>query len=97
MNLQTLRSQYRDALLLLAEERKLENVRIFGSTLRGESREDSDIDLLVHPKKGCSLLDLVQFELDASDLLGGRKVDVISDGGIREELEPFILGEAVPL
>ena len=97
MDLETLRTHYRAGILQLAEKYKLENVRIFGSIVRGEARDDSDVDILVHPKKGCSLLDISAFEVDMSDLLGGYKVDVVDDQAIREILAPFILSEAVML
>lgn len=96
MNLHTLRTRYRDAILAMAATHKLENVRIFGSTVRGKAKAGSDIDLLVHPKKGCSLLDISKFEVAAQNLLG-RKVDVVDDMAIKEMLAPFILSEAVPL
>jgi len=81
----------------LAGKYKLGNIRIFGSIARGQARPDSDIDILVHPMAGCSLFDIVGFEYDASNLLGGTKVDVISDRAIKGMLAPFILAEAVPL
>jgi uncharacterized protein len=97
MDLQTLRTQYRSAIIQLADQYKLENVRVFGSTVRGEQREDSDLDILVHPKKGCSLLDISGFEIDLSNLLDGQKVDVVEDEAVHERLAPFIFAEAVPL
>ncbi len=97
MDLQTLRSEYKGAILQLANKYKLGNVRVFGSTVRGEARLDSDLDILVHPQPGCSLFDIVGFENDTSHLLGGTRVDVISDRAIKEMLEPYILAEAVPL
>ncbi len=97
MNIETLRNEYRDAILQLAEKHLLENVRIFGSTARGEAGADSDIDLLVHPKPRCSLYDIVGFEYDVSGLLGGVKVDVLDDEAIKDILKPYILGEAEAL
>lgn len=97
MNLETLRNEYRVTILQLAEKHLLEDVRIFGSTVRGEERADSDIDLLVHGKPKCSLFDLVGFEYDVSKLLGGIKVDVIEDAAVKDILKPYIFGEAEPL
>ena len=97
MNLQTLRTQYRDNIFALAEKYKLEDIRVFGSTVRGQEREDSDVDLLVHPKKGCSLLDISAFEVSVSELMGGQKVDVLDDVAIKPTLAPYILSEAVNL
>ena len=97
MDIQTLRTEYKNAILQLASKYKLEDVRVFGSTVRGEADANSDIDILVHPQPGCSLFDLVGFENDTSSLLGGTNVDVISDRAIKEMLAPYILAEAVLL
>jgi hypothetical protein len=50
---------------------------LFGSALRGEMREDSDIDLLVEFEADAqvSLLDLAGMELELTGLLG-RRVDL---------------------
>lgn len=96
MNLQTLRDRYRDDILRLAEEHKLENIRVFGSIVRGEADEDSDVDLLVHPKKGCSLLKLSGFHLAVQDMIG-RKVDVAIDLALKKRIAPYVLNEAVEL
>lgn len=97
MDLQTLRTRYRNDILLLAEKYKLEDVRVFGSTVRGEERKDSDIDILVHPQKGCSFLDISAFEVDVSQLMSGQKIGVLDDVAIKTALAPYILSEAVPL
>jgi uncharacterized protein len=47
-------------------------------------------------EKGRNLLDLVGFWQDVEELFG-RKVDVISDGGVSPYLRERILSEAVPL
>ena len=96
MDLQTLRERYRDDILRLAEEYKLEHIRVFGSVVRGEADEDSDIDLLVHPIKGCSLFEFVGFQNTLGDLLK-REVDLVDDQAIVPRLAPYILAEAVDL
>lgn len=51
---------------------------LFGSQLKGTTRPDSDIDLLVAFEPGArpTLLDVAQLEIDLSQALGGRRVDV---------------------
>ncbi|MBI2317802.1 MAG: nucleotidyltransferase domain-containing protein, partial [Betaproteobacteria bacterium] len=46
--------------------------------LKGTARPDSDIDLLVEFEDSArpSLLDVAQIEIELSETLGGRKVDV---------------------
>lgn len=46
MNLETLRTQYRDQILALAAANKASNVRVFGSVARGDGREDSDTAIM---------------------------------------------------
>lgn len=48
---------------------------IFGSYVRGEEREDSDIDILVEFPKGKSLLDLVDLQNKLEEALH-KRVDV---------------------
>ncbi|MDG4594391.1 MAG: nucleotidyltransferase family protein [Candidatus Contendobacter sp.] len=56
----------------------IRRLSLFGSQLKGTARPDSDIDLLVefaedaHP----TFLDLAQIEIELSQALGGKKVDV---------------------
>ena len=51
---------------------------LFGSQLKGTARSDSDIDLLVEFEPGWvpGLLALASMELELSDLMGGRRVDL---------------------
>ena len=40
-------NENREAVRTAVERRRMTNPRVFGSVLRGEDREDSDLDLLV--------------------------------------------------
>ena len=86
----------RDAIKEIANRHGARNVRLFGSVVRGDDRPDSDLDVLVEFEKGRSLMDLAGFELALEELLG-RRVDVVSDGGISPYLEKYILAEATSL
>lgn len=72
------------------------NIRVFGSFARGEAGPQSDLDLLISvgPKTtpwfpGGLVADLEQ--------LLGRRVDIITDGGLSPLIRERVLGEAVPL
>ena len=65
---------------------------IFGSVARGEMTDKSDIDILVELGKDKSVLDLIGLKFDFEDKLG-RKVDVVSYGGISPLLRDIILKE----
>jgi uncharacterized protein len=66
---------------------------VFGSVLRAEDREGSDLDLLVRFPPGTSLLNLSALHLDLEDLLG-CPVDVVSEGALRGERGERIRREA---
>lgn len=86
----------RDEILGYAASYGARNVRVFGSTARGETGNGSDVDLLVEMEPGRSLLDLVGLWQDLEDLLGTH-VDVLSDGGVSPHLRERIYAEAIPL
>ena len=48
------------------------NIRVFGSTARGEAHAGSDLDLLITLEPGRSVLDLVAIKQDLEDLLRAR-------------------------
>ncbi len=65
----------------LALRHRALDVRVFGSTARGDDRPGSDLDLLVTFGPDASLFDQVGLAQDIEDLLGIR-VDVVSEGGL---------------
>jgi uncharacterized protein len=86
----------RDQILSVAARHGASNVRVFGSVARGDADDDSDIDLLVEMEPGRSLLDHAALWLELQSLLD-RKVDVVSDRGIKPRIRDRVLREAVPL
>jgi predicted nucleotidyltransferase len=86
----------REEILRYAAEHGARNVRVFGSTARGDTDAASDVDLLVEMEPGRSLVDLVGLWQDLEELLG-TQVDVLSDGGVSPHLRERIYAEAVPL
>ena len=96
MHLKDLLQEKREDILRLAKEYGAFNVRVFGSVARGEADEKSDIDLLVTLENGRSLLDLVGLWMDLEELLQ-RKVDVVSEGGLRGGFGEHVLKDAVVL
>jgi len=86
----------REDILSLAQRHGARKVRVFGSVVHGKERDDSDIDLLVKMETGRDLLDIVAMEQDLATLLG-RRVEVLTDGGLSPYLKDRILAQAVPL
>lgn len=62
---------------------------LFGSYVRGEENEDSDIDILIEFPKGKSLLDLVDLEMKLEEVLG-KKVDLITYKSVSPYLKEYI-------
>jgi predicted nucleotidyltransferase len=67
---------------------------IFGSVARGESREGSDVDILVEVGPDLSLLGFAGLKQDLEDALG-RPVDLVEYSTIKPLLRDRILAEQV--
>jgi putative addiction module CopG family antidote len=76
-------------------QRGLTSLALFGSVVRGAAHPDSDIDLLVDvtPDAQFSLIDLVAVKDFLEDQLG-RKVDVVTRGGLEPAIRDRVLREA---
>jgi len=96
MRVQDLLKEKREEILRIAAAHGARNVRVFGSVVRGEADETSDVDLLVTLEPGTTLLDHAALILELEELLG-RKVDVVSERGLYWLLRRRILKEARPL
>lgn len=70
--------------------------RVFGSVLHGLDTGQSDLDLLVDPLPGATLLDLGGIQIDLEELLGIR-VDVLTPGDLPAKFRQQVLQEAKPL
>jgi predicted nucleotidyltransferase len=95
MFIEDLRSRRRE-ILSIAARHGATDVRVFGSVLRGDDGPDSDLDLLVDVEAGRSLLDIIGLEQELGALLG-RRVEVLTVGGLSPYLERQILAEAAKL
>ncbi len=74
----------KDALAALCRRYRIRRLSLFGSTLRGVARPDSDVDLLVEfePDATLGLLTMAQIEIELSELLSGRRVDLRTAGDL---------------
>ncbi|MDO9548172.1 MAG: nucleotidyltransferase family protein [Candidatus Marinimicrobia bacterium] len=61
-------------------------IKIFGSYVRDETREESDLDILVEFSERKSLLDLVGIEQELEEALG-IKVDLLT----RKSISPYLI------
>ena len=81
-----------DAFLALCKKYQVRSLSMFGSTARGEATNKSDIDLLVHFSRPISLLKMVAFERELSEVLG-RKVDLHTEYSLSRYLRSRVLRE----
>ena len=72
------------------------NPRVFGSVVRGEDTDVSDIDLLVDPTAETTLFDIGAMRHELLALLG-VPVDVVTPNALPMEFRDRVLAEAVPL
>lgn len=96
MDIRLLLEGKRDEILRIASAHRVYNIRIFGSVARGESDDESDVDFLVELGPGCGLLEHAALIRELEELLG-RKVDIVSEKGLRQRIRDRVLREAVPL
>lgn len=59
-------------------------VGLFGSFVRGDGTDRSDIDILVRFNNSYSLLQLIKLENELSDRLG-IKVDLVTEGSLKND------------
>ena len=81
---------------VLEERYQVKELGVFGSYVRKEQTEASDIDVLVEFSETPSLLKFVNLENYLSDNLG-VKVDLVHKGGLKPRLGERILAEVVYL
>jgi len=83
-------------------ERGIIRLELFGSALRDDFRQDSDVDLLatLRSDAGVTLFDWAEMQEKLSAIFG-RTVDLVSRWGIERSRNPYrkqaILSTAVPL
>lgn len=80
----------------LKDKYKIKEIEVFGSFVRNEQNEGSDIDLLVEFKEIPDLFIFIEIESYLEKLLK-NKVDLVRKEVIRPELRESILNEAISI
>ena len=93
MELFEIRRQLRELMPALREKYNVETLEVFGSYVRGEQTDKSDVDLLVTFRKQYSLWDLIDAERFLRRKLHMR-VDLVPKDGVKSALQDRILSEA---
>lgn len=88
---------HRSAILALAAQNGVADVRIFGSVARGDENSGSDIDVLIRRVPGSDPFTALDFR-EALERLLACKVDVIVEQPLmRERLRSRILRDSIAL
>jgi predicted nucleotidyltransferase len=78
----------------LKAEFGVEEIGLFGSYLRGEASEESDLDILVEFEKPIGFFKFLELEEYLSGLTG-LKVDLVSKKALKPHIGKYILEEVV--
>ena len=78
----------------LKEKYGVKEIGIFGSFVRGEAKEDSDVDILVEFEKPIGFFKFLELEEYLSNLIG-KKVDLVSKKALKPHIGKYILEEVV--
>jgi predicted nucleotidyltransferase len=80
----------------VCEQHHVQRLRLFGSTVRGEDRADSDVDLLVEyePDFSPTFFSMSDLEEHLSPLFGGRPIDLIRPKDLHWFIRDSVLSSA---
>ncbi len=86
----------RAAIRHVVESHRARNARVFGSVLRGQDTDNSDLDLLIDPTPETTLFDISAIRVELRKLLG-VPVDVLTPNGLPDKFRAAVLAEAQPV
>lgn len=87
---------HRTQIRQIALSHHVQDIRVFGSTLRGEDIEGSDLDLLVEPTPDTTLFDIGAIRFELKQLLG-LDIDVLTPNALPDKARARVLREAKPV
>jgi len=86
----------REKIIDILRRNDVKRASFFGSIVRGEMTECSDVDILVEFEGKKSLLDLAHLKNELEDTIN-RRVDVLTYKSLHPRLKDRILAEQVPI
>ncbi len=95
MNLQELKN-YRVRIIELAKQYHSHNIRVFGSVVKNESTENSDIDFLIDPDPEQDLFDVIRLRRALQELLK-CDVDIVHSTALHHTIKQEVFASAVLL
>ncbi len=87
---------HRAVIRRLVESHHARNARVFGSVVRGDDTDGSDLDLIVDPQPGATLFDLGALQVELEEALG-IPVDLLTPGDLPPGFRAKVLAEAEPV
>ncbi len=85
--------QHHEAIRQIVERHHAKNPRIFGSVLRGQDKDGSDLDILIDTTEETTLFDVGAIRTELIDLLG-VEVDVLTPGALPERWKMEVLSKS---
>ena len=89
-------SMHRTRIREIALSHRVRGVRVFGSAIRNDDVEGSDLDLMVEPTAQTTLMDIGAIRFALKNLLG-MDVDVLTPNSLPANFRDQVLRDAVPL
>jgi predicted nucleotidyltransferase len=89
-------NSHRDAIRRIVEAHRARNARVFGSVVRGDDTDDSDLDLLIDPTPDTTLMDVAAIQVELEELLGVT-VDVLTPKALPDKFRGAVLAQAIPV
>jgi len=87
-------ASHREEIRRIVESHRTLNARVFGSVVRGEDTDDSDLDILIDPTPMTTLMDVAAIQVELERLLGVT-VDVLTPNALPAKFKELVLAEAV--
>lgn len=78
----------------LTEKYGVSEIGIFGSVVRGEAREDSDVDVLVEFSRTIGFVTFMRLSFYLEEIFGVR-VDLVTKNALKPRIGQIILNEVV--
>jgi len=87
-----IKNKIKDNRDFLEKEYKIKQIGIFGSTVRGDARKDSDVDVVVDFSEPMGFFKFIRLEGYLSSILS-KRVDLISKKALKPIIKDDILKE----
>ena len=86
----------RAAIRHVVKSHRARNARVFGSVLRGQDTDGSDLDILIDPTPETTLFDIGAIRHELGQLLG-VPVDVLTPNALPDSFREKVIAEARPV